>query len=732
MRKVFSIFAALFCIAANAQDTLSISLEKDALMLDIPESMLGSKVMMSAKIASSTSSYLPVMQELSKCCIYRISLVDSSIVFTRKTSNYTVIKEEPSITRALENSQSQVVSFVFPVKSHKDSTFRIDATKLFDISNKNLVDMKGMSYSEYEIRSFSYSTEKSSRTAVENYKDRAVVRTDATFDLELRTKGLVFDLDDKYPVTFEIAVYMTPVEDNKMSHKLADPRIGTRNVPAGTYDAAKAVNKDEWIQRWDLSGDNTIDIYVDTLLTPAQRKAVYEGFDAWNLAFRDCGLGDKIRVMDYPRGDFRAEDPFNSIVTLSGSGTSLNAELLPDDADRIMATRFYIPSDYVSSVRKRSVFTISDVDPKFQPYFLSEEAVCEVLKADVIRTAGLVLGLDINMAGSYAYTPEQITDPVFTTENGFTASVTDNVLFNYFARPGDKERGVATVVDKIGVYDKYAISWIYADGKPSDQPEFFYAPYNGKMLDSRVRNYDLSNDSQAAFEAGLSHLYYVADHGAEWIADEDIPQSYRELFIDWLWLRGNNLVFLITSNVGAYQYNVPREDRVLPKYVSLSKDIQKESLRKAFEYYRNFLWLDKSKLVHIAGANQNTSDFSRANTFGMVNASFRFSYVAYAAAFAGSDYSVEEYMEDMEKQVFMYICSGEMPYGESFIVGKYISWLASNASLGSNEPVEGMSEISREYLERAIKLLKKSKGSFKSDEKAQIDYLIAHAKKKLQ
>lgn len=720
--------------ALQAAPSLGITLDKDKIKLDIPDSIVGRSVMVNTIVVSSTSPYVPLHRDISACKVYTLSRVDSTLVLLGGYDNYYVADAEGSLTKALEKAKAGTVEYVFKIDSHKDSVYNIDVTKLFDVNSKNVVNLKGASYSEYDISGFTYSKEKSKLIGVENSRSGVAVRRELTYELNLKNRGLVFELSGKYPATFEAVTTLTVLEPNTMSHKLADKRVGTLVVPVSNVASDRGFKDDNWLLRWDVEGGKNINIYLDTLLAPWQRRSVREGFEEWNRAFEKAGLDSRIVVQDFPENDFNPDDPLTSIVTLSGVDASVSAAFQVDGIDRILAARFFIPSNYINSVRRRSVYTISKVDPRFRGYDIPEDAVAEVMKADFLRVAGLVLGIRPNYAGTSVYSPEQLRNPEFVAANGFTASVTDNVLFNYLAREGDRERGLKTIVDRIGAYDEYAIGFIYGNTEPDDAPQHFYAPANNQFSDYRARPYDLSNDSEADFAAGLEELKFVSENGASWIRDEDaVEESYRILFLDWLWLRGNNLLFLLTSNVGGYRYNSLREGSELPKYQALDVDLQRRSLHSAFKYMRDFAWLDSSELVKIAGANANVSDFSRQNAFNMVNASFRFRHVAFARENAGSEYTVQQYMKDVEDEVFANIGKGKMPKGEMFIVGQYIGWLASNVTLSPNDSVPGMSEISYEYLLRSRRKLKACRHRFSDrDDRLTIDYLLSAVDKKIE
>ena len=88
---------------------------------------------------------------------------------------------------------------------------------------------------------------------------------------------------------------------------------------------------------------------------------------------------------------------------------------------------------------------MAEIDPRFRTYYIADEVICENLTARMLKAFGLSLGLATNLAGSAAYSPEELRSPEFTQKYGITASVMDNVLYNYLAQPGDKEKGVVLI-----------------------------------------------------------------------------------------------------------------------------------------------------------------------------------------------------------------------------------------------------------------------------------------------
>ena len=402
------------------------------------------------------------------------------------------------------------------------------------------------------------------------------------------------------------------------------------------------------------------------------------------------GRGRVVEVLPYA-DSIDVSDPFLSIVTFcGGAGMNLTAQRLTDKSTgEILSSRIFIPGDYLTGIRRASVYRIPDVDPRFQAYDLCDEAVCEVLRADVMAVFGLCLGLSRNYAASAAYAPEQLRDPGFTALHGITSSVMSGEKFNYFAQPGDKERGLKIIADDIGPYDHYALTWLYGSF-PGDEkaaldrwiadhagkPEYAYgtAPYlRGRTLMSC----QLGNDVFAAYEAGLSHLKYVAEHGADWI-DDSVPESYAQLFYDWLFLRYNDLAAMVASRVGYFRMNDARDP---VKAETLPAAVQKKALKTYFDGWRDLAWMESKPLLHIAGTNANASDYGMTSFFLLLGTGSKLAMVAMAHDVAGGDYTPQAFLADLQEEVLRNVRRGHLMPKEEQMVRQYLQMLISYSPL---------------------------------------------------
>ena len=189
----------------------------------------------------------------------------------------------------------------------------------------------------------------------------------------------------------------------------------------------------------------------------------------------------------------------------------------------------------------------------------------------------------------------------------------DYARFNYVAQLEDK--GVKLTPPDLGVYDEYAIKWLYCpipeavtpkdeiptleswiDEKVGD-PRF---RYGRQQLDARydpsALEEDLGDDPIKAGNYGIKNLKYILSHLNEWIQDDPTAEHKAGLckaIADQYVRYVNNVVM----NVGGIYLNDVKEGTPGKKHQVVSKAVQKESLKWALKQFRNLSWLDNKELT---------------------------------------------------------------------------------------------------------------------------------------
>lgn len=658
--------------SANAEQKLGLSQKGKDLMLEIPDSLMGRRFIVNTKLNESTDPMAAIGAALSKKLIYRFTREDSTLVITAPGKAFVVEDNEDNIARALSMSKREQVKFVIPIKKWSDdsTSFTVKGDKLF--GGSDVVNLKGLASSFGTVNSSSI-VGSARILECKDYPNHVSLRREASWKV-----------NDAGNVTVTYTTSLAILEEKELSHRDADSRVGTRSVSYASYSSDGEVKSEKWASRFDLSGDRKLVFYMDTVLTPSWQAAAKEGILEWNKAFVEAGLGKKIEVRTLT-ADIDVNDPLVSTVTFRGSqAQKVSGQILEDEKGEILSAKIMIPGGFRAYVRQTSAYTMSDVDYRYARYDIPDDAVCEVLKACVMKTTGLCLGLTANKAGSYAYTPAQLSNPKFTRQNGITASILDDVLFNYFADKGDIQKGLVTIVDRIGSYDKYAIAWLYADA-PIDTKQVYVGDQTF-AIDPRSMavhpNYingtlDLGNDVIAAHKALTRHLKNVAAESFTWVTSEEgEADSFAVLFPDWLWLTKYNAIYMMAKMAGAMYVNDVRDGDSRPRLEPLPRKYQRACVKEAFAALDDFDFISKEYL-QFAGTNRNTYSTLNSSFRDILAIRPRMAAVAMAEQEAGSKYTLDEYMKDIQDGTFAHAAKGDLSNMGVLRIQQYIATLNS-------------------------------------------------------
>ena len=674
-----------------------ITIHKDGndIWMEIPDSLMGRRLIQRSIVVKSSSMELGTGKDISNNPIYQLAKTDSLILFQIPSPRFHVNEDGNNIRTALETSNARQTIHAFPIKyRNADSTaYVVKANDLFDYKRKEVVDLVGYSYGDLLVIAKSNVNDKLSRIiSIESFDTTVGVRKEAGFNLTLAIAMFGYESATKPVFTSEILSSFTLMPEKEVVVREIDERVGTRMTDYQIYNQSGAILEKKAACRWDLNGRENITFYVDTLLGPSWSEAVKKGLEAWNVAFEKIGRKDMIKVLPFPSADpsFRIDNPFINVVTaVGGIGRNISADILTDKSTgEIMGVKLMIPDAFVTGLRWNNAFAICDVDPRYQGYMIADDAVCEVLTAKVMSLFGRCLGLERNNAGSHAWSPAQLSDVAFTQANGITASVTDDVVFNVFTKPGDKEKGLVTVVDRIGPYDEYAIEWLYShdDSKESrdslikahaGDPAYFFAfKPRGAVSDPRVATGMLGNDPIRFVNAALPHYKFVAENASKWLNNDDVPGDYKDLFIDWLQSAVFDLVPCLSAYIGGMYANEISVSDNTPKFEPVPEKLQKECMKMMFEILTGSNWLDLDpELRLIPGPNKELSHFARVHLLGYSSLYPRLLQVAMSVNEAGSTYTVDEYLDDMESYLFKDIRKGKLRTWDDNTVSGYISTL---------------------------------------------------------
>lgn len=680
-----------------SKGAMTIHQYEDKLYLELPLTLIGRDFLVTSAIESASD--ITLAGTLASNARYLvIDKTDSLVLFRSPRYNLRIDQENENQRKAFELSRADAIYKSFPIEGYtSDSTaILFNVTSYFTGKNKDVLDLKGRSYGGMMgINSFSVQSKASYVDGIEAFDNCISIKQISSVQLTLSIMG--FELSEKPEMTLSLQAMMALLPTDKMQTREANPRIGSNYIAYTDYRDVNRSKQGYYATRRKISEQQPVVFYVDTLLKSSWREAVQKSANAWNQVFENIGMGNPILLKSYQTDSiFHASNPMlNTISFINNDKSNITSYNITDPrTGEILSSRMGIPRDFAATVRKKGVYQLADVDERFRTYYIPDDVVCEALSAYMLKAFGRSLGLDTNLAGSMAYSPEQLRSPEFTQKNGITASVMDDVLYNYLARPGDKEKGVALIVNKPGVCDEFALHYLYAPIKDNEEEtlkhramahdgdaRYFYgkAPV-ALAYDPRCQKGDLGNDPFTAIDAKIEHLKYVVNNSPAWFNDDNIPRDYKELFPDFVFIElYNNSLATLFPYIGGVYLNEPYEGSKLPSYQSVPIDLQQKVVQKILKVCEDLTWLDSNRdFLYLGGVNTSMSDWTYSNGVPMMGLLFRLSRMGLSVEKSENPYTQRAYLDDIEKYVFADVRSGK-PLSSNKIsqVGAYVSSLIS-------------------------------------------------------
>ncbi len=664
---------------------------KDKIYLEMPKSLMGRRMLVGGTVtAGSNPSYVNVGYKYNKPEYFQIDLVDSLVVLSIPGTNAT--SSDPGMQKALEHSYiPKVLRRIAVAAQGKDS-----ASVVFEVTGLvNGAAPKGTNFNVAKS-----ADEKTTWFgAMKAFKDNASVKVYSNVDFTktlLGFKGKVGSGSIEYTVSFLL------LPEKPMPSRIQDSRIGI--FPVGPsegsvkYDLSSAEDgfkgyvlasrwrlelsdTTAWQNGKSVTVKNPIVWYVDNTFPESWKEPIRKGVLAWNAAFEAIGLKDVMQVRDFPTAEEDPEfDPDNlkysclryvPDATMNARGPSWTDPVTGE----IVNASVLVYNDVIKLINNWRFVQTSQVDEKVRAMKMPQDIIDESLVYVISHEIGHTLGLMHNMGASSAYPTESLRDAAFTAEYGTTPSIMDYARFNYVAQPQDK--GVRLVPPALGVYDLYAIKWLYTpvpeakdmwdeyriaektiDEKVGDpmyrygaQQLTGYGAYGA--YDPSARTEDLGNDPIKSSDYGVSNLKYILPKMNEWIGTEDVDFTHRNSLYTQLVSQYNRYIGHVLAQVGGIYLNNVKEGYSLKPAVPVSKSVQKASLKWVLTQLKSSSWLNEPSVTSnfpLATPASNKVCATVARTLaGTVPEN-----VIRSSAVAGATdvYTVKDYYDDLYRELF--------------------------------------------------------------------------------
>lgn len=481
---------------ADASALMRLELKDGKVIAEIPQSLLGCRLMMATRIEQTSDSGEGAAGQLSDNCI--------PIVFSVEDKNLL-------ITIPLANSLSGDSATPGIWKSYKvnsvkpDGTVVVDLTDLFSTQYSQLHTFPVKAYNSMggQVRRVHTMQKDKSRFLSTEVRDSvASVLCDFYYKMDGYVMG-VMKIAGDYSVRAQVRkMIFLPSTDESFPKLPVNPSVAVNSLQERSIDnPTQAVNTTDIVRRWRIQPSDSlawkageqvepvrpIVFYVDTLMPENWRPYVKEGILAWNEPFAKAGFKSVIEVQDFPSDStFFSASPYISRVIFAPSGMEEVevGDLYDPQTGEIFSAQICVHSNFIKKQHYELMKLSMDVNPAVYREDLPDSIAGELVRLSVMKAAGKALGLrnisqkdrialetiDMEQTAPGKYEQNAIAwlygpDSKFTEEEVSDLEYFDALdkwtetqkllfadIFNYF--PGASDDFVASVVS--GIQDQYA------------------------------------------------------------------------------------------------------------------------------------------------------------------------------------------------------------------------------------------------------------------------------------
>jgi hypothetical protein len=642
-----------------------------------------------------------------------------NIVFSKRDSvlmiqlpDYSSLADssDQNIARALAQSNTSAIIFSAKIEAYSPDSLSvvIDATPFFLSGTKYIANMDRGGIVTYKSN---YQKENSTICDVEVSPDNASVISDLCFKMSAVVMGFS---GTNSPFTATIRTTIGSLPAVPMQTRLADERVGTAVTEKALYSSKnQGLEEQSFANRWRIEPSDTasyshgslveplkpIVFYIDSLFPESWARAIKKGVETWNSAFEKIGFRKVLQVLPYPKDDtlFRANNQKYSCIKFIQTPSRVVRKTIRTDprTGEILSATLYFSREMPVVLQRDRLVQTAAADPAVRTYNLSDSILCESIQALMIRETGVCLGLAYNMAGSSTYPTDSLRSGTFTRQNGLSASVMDQFLYNYIAQPGDLQKGVQMVQTDLGVYDDFIIKWLYTPFLNVQNQEKVKAilsdwieaaekdsrlRYGAQQtiyklsLDPRSLSNDLGDDVLQSTRYSFQNLRYVVEHAFNWVDQFNTDETYKQLFPDFLFLRLYENITQLTYSLGGVYTNTLQTGSMEQAHQPLSREKQREVLFFILDQCRDMHWMDNKDLLFLSGPSANMSAFCERSSFSLLFN--RFLAVSISSAQSANAYTLTEMMDDLSGYILKKVRTGEtLTRGNNYMLDFLTSYL---------------------------------------------------------